>query len=430
MFRRNFLASLAAPVLAGSQQRYDLVIKHGEALDPARRFRRRADVGIRNGTIAAIEDDIPAEQGAEVIDARGLLVAPGLVDLHTHCYWGATGLSIAADPVAARSGATTWVDAGSFGSDQVVGFRRFIVERSQARIFGYVHLYPNLRNPDVDVTGYVREGIRRTAQAALDNRDIILGVKVYVGSNMNGRYSLDFLKIGRELGDQFKLPLMVHISFAPPETPQVMELLRPGDVVTHCFNAHSLGILDERGKLKPGVREARARGVLFDVGHGAGSFNFEIARRALEAGFLPDTISTDLYDLNINGPVYDLPTTLSKFLYLGLSLEEVLLRATVNPARVIGRLPGLGTLAVGAPADVALLAVEEGEFTLVDSQKNAVTAPRRVVCRMTVCRGKRLPAPKGAELWPQRAEASQPCAKYSVIARSRSTRVTRAGRFS
>ncbi len=390
MVRRDFLHTLAATPLLAAPSRYDLVVQHGEVLDPSRQLRRRADVGIRDGQIAVIEEAIPAAQAAEVIDARGLLVAPGLVDLHTHCAWGLTGLSVEADPVAARSGTTTWVDAGSFGSDQAAGFRRFTVTPAKARIFGYLHLYPNLRNPDVDVVKYVRENLRRTAQAALANRDVVLGVKVYVGANMNGRYSLDFMKIGRELGDQFKLPLMVHVSFAPPETPQVMELLRAGDVVTHCFNTHTLGILEANGEVKPSVREARARGVLFDVGHGAGSFNFEVARKALAAGFPPDTISTDLYDININGPVFDMPTTLSKFLHLGMSLEDALLRATANPAKIINRVPGLGTLAAGAPADLALLALEDGEFKLMDSQKNVVTASKRLVSRVTICRGRRM----------------------------------------
>jgi len=235
--------------------------------------------------------------------------------------------------------------------------------------------------------------MRRTGETAVANRDIVLGVKVYVGSNMNGRYSLDFLKIARELGDEFSLPLMAHISFAPPETPEVMELLRAGDVVTHCFNAHTLGILDKEGRLKPGVKEARARGVLFDIGHGAGSFNFGIARKALDLGFPPDTISTDIYNINVNGPVYDMPTTLTKFLHLGMGLEEVIRRATAAPAKIINRVPGMGTLDVGAPADVALLSIDEGQFQLIDSQKNVVTTNRRIVSRLTICRGRRLVAP-------------------------------------
>jgi dihydroorotase len=244
----------------------------------------------------------------------------------------------------------------------------------------------------VDPVKYARGEIRRTGGAAAKNRDIILGIKVYVGSNMNGRYSLDFLKVGRELCDQFQIPMMVHISMAPPETTEVMALLKKGDVVTHCFNAHSLGIMDKEGRLKPGVKEARERGVLFDVGHGAGSFNFEIARKALAAGFPPDVISTDLYNVNLNGPVYDMPTTLTKFLALGMSLEEVLARGTLAPAKAIGRVPGMGTLEVGAPGDIALLALEEGEFRLVDSQRNTVTTNKKLASRLTICRGKRLSA--------------------------------------
>jgi len=399
--RRAFIKTLGtafagvASGLAYAQQslRYDILIKNGEIRDPGRGLRKRADVAILNGTIAAITDNIANDRALEVIDARGLYVTPGLIDLHTHCFWGGSGLGIEADPIAARSGTTTWVDAGSFGYDQVDGFRRFAVLRSQARIFGYVYLYPSSRNPDIDPVKYVRGVMKQTGEAAIANRDIILGVKFQVGSNMNGRYSLPFLKIARELCDEFKLPLMAHISVAPPETPEVMELMRSGDVVTHCYNGHTLSIVDQDGKIKPGVREARARGVLFDVGHGLGSFNFEAARKTMAAGFLPDTISTDIYTLNVKGPVYDLPTTMSKLLYLGMSFEDVLTRTTSNPAKIINRIPGLGGIEVGVPADIALLAIEDGEFQLVDSQNNAVTAKQKIVSHLSLCRGKRLVAP-------------------------------------
>jgi dihydroorotase len=387
-------AGLIASLSYGQQvQRYDILIKNGEVRDPGRGFRSRSDVAILDGRIAAIEANIAADRALEVIDARGLYVTPGLIDLHTHCFWGGSGIGIETDPVASRSGTSTWVDAGSFGYDQVDGFRRFVVLRSQARVFGYIYLYPSNRNPDEDPIKYVRRMMRRTGEAAQANRDIILGIKFQVGANMNGRYSLPFLKIARELCDQFRLPLMTHISFAPPETPEVMELMRPGDVVTHCYNGHTLGIVDPEGRIKPGVREARERGVLFDVGHGLGSFNFAAARKAIQAGFLPDTISTDIYSLNINGPVYDLPTTMSKLLHLGMSFDEVLKRTTTNPATVINRIQGLGSIEVGAPADLALLTIEDGEFQLIDSQKNAVTAKQRIVSRLTLCRGKRLLAP-------------------------------------
>ncbi|MEX2264846.1 MAG: hypothetical protein WD696_23025 [Bryobacteraceae bacterium] len=182
---------------------------------------------------------------------------------------------------------------------------------------------------------------------------------------------------------------MVHISDAPPEAPQSMELMRAGDIITHSYTGHGTELTDERGKLKPGVAE-RARGVVFDMGHGRGSFNFAEARKCIEAGLPVETISSDMYALNISGLVYDMPTTMSKLLYLRMSFDDVLLRSTANRAKVIGRVEELGTLRVGGPADVALLALEAGKFRLVDSQRNAVRAKQRIVSRLTICRVKRL----------------------------------------
>jgi dihydroorotase len=394
MQRRAFLSGLAASApLAAAERRYDLLIRNGEVRDPGRGVRRRADVAVRDGKIAAIENSIPADRALETIEAKGLYVCPGLVDLHTHCYHGGTGLGIEPDVFAQASGATTWVDAGSFGHDQAAGFRRFIVNPSRARIFAYLYVHAGNRNPELDPVKFARDGIRRTGETIAANRDILLGVKCLVGANMNGRYTFDLLKIGREICDRFSVPMMCHISFAPPETPQVMELMRKGDVVTHCYNGHTLGVVDAAGKLKPGVKEARDRGVLFDIGHGVGSFNFPAARKALDAGLVCDTISTDLYNLNIHGPVYDLPTTMSKMLHLGMSFDDVLARTTANPARIIDRVPGLGTLEPGASADIAVLALEDGEFRLVDSQGNAVEARQRIATRVTVCRGRRMTPP-------------------------------------
>jgi dihydroorotase len=390
MKRRHFLGAIAGAAFAQTPQRFDLLIRNGTVCDPARNFKRRADVGIAGAKITAIEDSLPTDWGTDVIDAKGQYVTPGLVDLHTHCYHSATGLGVEAGPIAARSGVTTWVDAGSFGVTQAEGFRKFIVEPSPVRIFGYVYLYPDNRNPDMDPVKYVRSFMKRTAETVKANRDILLGVKLQVGSNMNGRYSYDFLKIARELGDTYQIPLMVHISFAPPETDQVMELMKPGDVITHCYNRHTLGIIDEAGKVRQSVRDARSRGVLFDVGHGLGSFNFEAARKALADGFVADTISTDIYNLNVKGPVFDMPTTMSKLMHLGMSFDDALMRTTIAPAKIVNRIDGLGTLAVGSPADVAVLAIEDGEFPLTDSQKNTVTAKQRVVSKLTVCRGKRV----------------------------------------
>jgi dihydroorotase len=396
MQRRQFLgaagAAAASPLFAQSNRRYDIVVKNGDLRDPSTSLRRKADLAIQDGKIAAIADDIPAAQGLDTIEARGLFVTPGLIDLHTHCYFGGTGLGVEADPIAARSGVTTWVDAGSFGWDTTEGFRRFIVRPAQSRIYAFVYLYPSSRDPSVDPVQYVRRQMRQTGETAVNNKDIILGVKLQVGSNMNGPNSLAFLKIARELCDRYQLPLMAHISFSPPETDQVMELMKPGDVVTHIYNHHTLGIIDANGKVKQSVRDARARGVWMDVGHGLGSFNFESAKKALDDGFLPDSISTDIYNLNLRGPVFDMPTTMTKLLYLGMKFEDILLRTTANPAKIVNRVPMSGTLQVGAPADLALLAIEDGSFQLIDSQKNSVTSRQRIVSRLTICRGKRMAA--------------------------------------
>lgn len=390
MQRRAFLGALASASAAAQSRPYDLLIRNGELRDPSRNIRRKADLGIANGKIVAIEDSLPSARAVDTIDATGRMVCPGLVDLHTHCYFGASSLGIDPNPVGARTGVTTWVDAGTFSHDQAGGFRKYIVEPARVRVFGFVYLYPSDRNPDNDVLKYVRSHMKPTAEVVAAHRDILLGVKIQVGSNMSGKYSPELFKIARELCDTYRLPMMAHISFAPPSTDEVMDQMRAGDIVTHSYNRHTLGILDEKGKVRASVRRARERGVWFDIGHGNGSFNFEAARKAIDDGFVADTISTDIYNLNINGPVYDMPTTMSKLLYLGWSFDDVLLRSTANPGRIVNRIPMLGTLQTGAPADISILSLQEGEFPLIDSQKNTVKAKQRIVCHAAICKGVRL----------------------------------------
>ena len=394
--RQLLVAASASPAsLAQNPERpWDLLIRYGEVRDPARGFAARADVALRDGKVAAIAPNLEPRQAREVINATGLYVVPGLVDLHSHIFFGGGSVpSIDADTVAARSGVTTWVDAGSFAHDNAPGFRRYIVHRSQVRVFGFVYLYPANRDPTADPIRHARASMAPTAAVIAKHPDSLLGVKVQIGSNMNGRFSPEFLRIARELCDEHKLKLMVHISDAPPEVPEILSHLRAGDILTHAYTGHGTSLCDAAGKLQPGVAEARARGVVFDLGHGLGSFSFAEARKCLAAGFPVDTISSDLYARNIEGPVYDMPTTMTKLLHLGMPFDQVLQRSTINPARIIGRLPGMGTLAPGAPADLALLSLEDGEFGLVDSLRQTETAKRRISCRLTICRGRRLLAP-------------------------------------
>lgn len=398
MLSRRQLATVAASAALSQAQNpdrpWDLLIRQGDVRDPGRGFAARADVAIRDGQVAAIAPGLDPRQAREVINAAGLYVVPGLVDLHSHIYFGGGSVpSIDADPVAARSGVTTWVDAGSFAYDNAGGFRRYIVDRSHVRVFGFVYLYPANRDPTADPIRHARASMKPTADVIAAHSHCLLGVKVQIGSNMNGRYSPELLRVARELCDDHKLKLMVHISDAPPEVPEILHHLRPGDILTHAYTGHGTSLCDPAGKLKPGVAEARARGVLFDLGHGLGSFSFAEARKCLAAGFPVDTISSDLYARNIEGPVYDMPTTMTKLLHLGMPFDDVLRRSTVAPARIISRLPGMGTLAPGAPADLALLSLEDGEFRLVDSLRQEETAKRRISCRLTICRGRRLLAP-------------------------------------
>ena len=356
----------------------DLLIKGGRVLDPGQGIDGIMDVALADGKIAALESGISESGARQVIDASGKLVTPGLIDLHTHLYWGATSIGIEPDPACARSGVTTIVDAGSAHAGSFAGFRRFIYEPAQSRVFAFLHATPYSR-PGIDPIAHARGNAAATARVVEENRDVILGLKLFVAGNMVGEYGLGLLQVAREIADRIQLPIMVHIGFAPPSIPEILSLLGEGDIVTHSFNGHENRIVDEAGKVREDVLEARERGVLLDIGHGSGSFSFETARAMLAEGQPPDVISTDLYSSNVNGPVFDLPTTLSKFLALGMSLEDVIVRATETPAAVIGKGDGLGRLEVGETGDVSILELVDGEFELTDCHRETITTGQRLV---------------------------------------------------
>lgn len=365
----------------------DLLIKGGTVTDPGQGLQGILDVALTDGKIAALESGIPAGQARQVIDASGKLVTPGLIDFHTHLYWGATSIGLAPDPVCARSGVTTIVDAGSSNAQTFAGFRRFIVEPARSRVFGFLHATPYPR-PGIDPIAHARANMSATIKVVEENRDVILGLKLFVAGNMVGEYGLGLLQVAREIADRVQAPIMVHIGFAPPSLTEILSLLGEGDIVTHSFNGHQNRIVDDAGKIFPEVLAARARGVILDIGHGSGSFSFATARAMLKQGQYPDVISTDLYSANVDGPVFDLPTTLSKFLCLGMSLEQVIVAATQRPGRIIGREDGLGKLEVGGPGDVTILELLEGEFEFVDCHRQKLIGNRKLVSRGTVCRGR------------------------------------------
>ncbi|GAA3342736.1 amidohydrolase/deacetylase family metallohydrolase [Amorphoplanes nipponensis] len=352
---------------------FDLVLTGGEVLGTG-----RADLAVRDGLVAAVGPQLRRD-AATVVNVSGLLVTPGLVDLHTHVgpgYWG-----IDPGPVAWRSGVTTWVDAGSAGAYTLDGLRR-VAAGAEVRVPALLNIAAvglagrtgESRDLDVCDTALAID----TVQA---HRDLIRGIKVRIDRETVGGNGVEPLRRGLAAAQTCGVPVMVHIGAAPPPLAEVLDLLRPGDIVTHCAS----GIATPLG---PAVHAARDRGVLFDVGHGSGGFAFDVLERQLAAGLAPDTVSTDLHARSVHGPVFDLPTTMAKLLAAGLPLSEVLAAATVRPARALGL--GGGTLAVGAPADLAVFRVEEGAFPVVDAHRQVRHAPLRLVNEATYVAGRRL----------------------------------------
>ena len=369
---------------------FDLLIKGGEVVDPGGGQRGRLDVAIAGDRIAAVDRDLPRENAREVVDAAGQIVTPGLVDLHTHVYWGVTYWGVEADPIAARTGVTTWLDVGSSGSYSLPGFRRWIVEPSQSRIYALVNASCiGLIGPTYEMSNLDYLDVPLAERITNENRDLVLGIKARIDRNTTRGTGIEPLRLARELADRVQLPLMVHIGAGPPGLKEIIELMRPGDILTHCFTGSDNRVVDPERRLLPYVKELWERGLVMDIGHGAGSFSFETAEAMLASGLPPDVISSDIHQMSIQGPMFDLPNTLAKFLALGMSLEDVIERATVRAARAM-RKPELGTLKVGSPADVALFRLREGSFTYYDVAMRPRSGKVQLDNTLTIVAGRRL----------------------------------------
>ena len=370
---------------------YDLILRNGRVIDPSQSLDRVVDVAFAGGRVAALGERLDAT-GATIKDVSGRIVTPGLIDLHTHVYWGGTSLGIDAEDFARRSAVTTCVDTGSAGPGNFAGFRKHVIERSAVRILPYLHI------SFAGIYGFsnrimVGEGHDIRLLAARDcldvverNRDLIVGIKVRLGRNASGTAGIVPLDVAEQVADETGLPMMVHIDEPPPSYEAVVERLRSGDVLTHCFRPFPNSPLDGRGRVKPAILSARQRGVRFDVGHGMGSFSWKTARAMLDEGFAPDTISSDIHALCIDGPAYDQVTTLSKFLALGMRLKDVVAASTTAAAAVLNR-PDLGTLAVGSVGDASVLSLDEGVFPLEDVEGAVTTARERLFARGVVIGG-------------------------------------------
>jgi dihydroorotase len=368
----------------------DLVLRGGRVIDPSQGIDRVADVGFTDGRVVGIDDRI---RGDDIRDVSGRIVTPGLIDLHTHVYWGGTSLGIDAEAFGRSSGVTTCVDTGSAGPGNFAGFRRHVIEPSAVRILVYLHvsfagIFAFSHRIMVGESHDIRLMAARDAvEVAQANRDLIIGIKVRIGRIASGPSGIAPLDVALQVADETGLPLMVHIDEPPPSYEAVVERLRPGDVLTHCFRPFPNAPMDGRGRVKPEVLAARERGVIFDIGHGKGSFGWHTARTMMAAGFPPDVISSDVHTLCIDGPAYDLVTTMSKFLCLGMALPDIVAAATMAPARALQR-PELGTLRPEGVGDASILSLREGEHHFEDVLGEIVIGRQRIVAEGVVIGGR------------------------------------------
>ncbi len=372
---------------------FDLILKGGRVVDPSQNLDRVTDVAFAGGKVARIGERLPADGGTDVRDVSGRIVTPGLIDMHTHVYWGGTSLGVDAEDFCRRSGVTTCIDTGSAGPGNFPGFRKHVIERSAVRILAYLHvsfagIYAYSRTIMVGESEEIRLLAPADAAAVAEaNRDVVIGIKVRVGLRASGRSGAAPLDIALQAANEAGLPLMCHIDDPPPSYEEVLERLRPGDVLTHAFRPFPNAPVDPQGRVKPAVLRARERGVRFDIGHGKGSFAFKTARAMLANGFYPDTISSDVHALCINGPAYDQVTTLSKFLCMGMPLDAVIAATTVNAAMALKR-PELGSLKPGSVGDASILSIEQGAFDYVDVVGEHMTGDRRILSQGVVIAGR------------------------------------------
>ena len=371
---------------------YDLMLKGGTLIDPAQAIHAAKDVAFTDGRVTDIGDDLSAGDADRIIDCTDCLVVPGLIDFHVHVFWGCGHYSMEPDPHCIAKGATTVLDAGSAGADNFEGFRKYVMDASDTRIFAFLHISSQgLLTPNIgELENIQYANVSRCVEMIERHRDRLLGVKVRMTNKLiQPSAGIRPLFLAREAADAVGLPVMVHPNSAWCESlDDILAVMKAGDILTHCFHGSGCGVLDEKGNLRDSVRDAVGRGVLFDVGHGQGSFKWEVVEAALDQGLIPYTISSDLHVYNIDGPVYDLATTISKFLHLGMTLDDAVLRSTVHPARLLGMNGEIGTLKTGAHGDAVVMKMETGMFDFFDAHGTRRQGGRRLVPKTVIRAGK------------------------------------------
>jgi len=389
--RREFMAAAASAAFAARDRaaaaadRYDLVIRGGRVIDPAARLDAVHDVAIRGGRIAAVAPRI-SQDAAEILDARGRIVAPGLIDIHTHGARSANGPTLML-----QDGVTGWIDAGSQGADGIAEAIRIARAAPQpGRLLINIGRAGIL--PDGDTMDLSRADVSAARSAVAANRDDIVGVKARLSRDVAGPNDYEVLRRAKEVATAFGLPVMIHMGQTVSPLERLFPLLQRGDIVTHMFTPPPNSIVDDSGRIRPEVFEARRRGVIFDVGNGqTGHMRWDTIGAIVKAGFWPDTFSTDWNTNSRQTGVVDLPNCMSKLLGYGMTVPDAIARATINAARVFPLFKDRGTLRVGAPADVAVLELREGTFEFLDNFKGTITGRQRFFPSATVLGGKLVP---------------------------------------
>jgi dihydroorotase len=373
--------------------KYDLLIQHGEVVDPGAGLKGRLDVAVSGGKIALVAPSVVASEAKKTISAKGLLVIPGLIDIHAHVFVNAHDMGGHTDHFCRASGVTTLCDAGSTGSATFAGLRHLIDHEVRTRIRAFVNLSA------IGIVGTSRGGElshfpysdpEGCARTIAENPDLAIGVKLRYGPGIVWEYTTEPVKLARRTAAMAGVPLMIHITDSPIPLPDILAEMIPGDIITHCYHGRAHGIMGQEKQLVlKEVVEAQRHGIIFDCAHGRNHFSFRMIEKALDQGFLPDTISTDLtFTSATKGPVWDLTTTMSKLLHFGMTIDDIVERATAAPARILGYAGTVGTLKPGANADIALIERRNGNVDLTDSDGNTVTAKERLITRMTVKDGR------------------------------------------
>lgn len=368
---------------------YDYLLTNGTVIDPAEHLEGVRHVALLGDRVAAVIDprSEPAPAAREVVDCRGAFVVPGLIDFHVHVFPGVSHFGVDPDATCLARGVTTVLDFGTAGGLIFDGFRRYVIDTARTRVKALMLIAGQGLISSVDTKPALGElwdlaycDVAGCVAAIERHRDCVVGVKVRCMDNIarDPEHEAEGLHRARQAADAVRLPLVVHPVLSALPIERIFDHLHAGDVLTHCFHDKRCGLVDEHLRVLPIVREKLREGVLLDLGHGSGSFAFRVARSLLDQGIVPDFLGSDLHAYNVRGPVFDLPTTLSKLLHLGLSLPEIVRRSTTNCARFLGA-NDLGTLRPGACADVTVLGVEEGEFPLTDSEGVTEVARRRFV---------------------------------------------------